>query len=65
MAFLSHVDLFLVWNLILLVIGVMVTTHLPRRKAALVTLGVWLLLTALSLTPTLVGGLFAQQMGVP
>jgi len=63
-AFLSRIDLFLVWNLILLVVGVMVATRLPRRKAVLVTLGVWLLLTALGLLPVLVGGLFTQQMGV-
>ncbi len=63
-AVLSRIDLFLVWNLILLVIGVTVTTRLPRRKAVLVTLGVWLLLTTLSLIPALVSGLFAQQMGV-
>ena len=63
-AFLSRIDLFLFWNLILLVIGVAVTTRLPRRKAALVTLGVWLLLTALGLLPALVGGFFAQQFAV-
>lgn len=63
-AFLSPIDLFLIWNLILLVVGVTVATRLPRRKAALVTLGVWLLLTTLSLLPTLVGGLFARQMGM-
>jgi hypothetical protein len=64
-AFLSRVDLFLFWNLILLVVGVTVVTRLPRRKAVLVTLGVWLLLTAVSILPALVGGLFAQQAGVP
>jgi hypothetical protein len=64
-AFLAKVDLFWMWNLALLVVGVMVFTRLPRRKAVLLTLGVWLLLTALSLLPTLVGGLFARQMGVP
>jgi hypothetical protein len=62
--FLSRIDLFLVWNLILLVIGVAVTTHLSRRKAALVTLGVWVVLTGLSLLPALVGGLFAAQLGM-
>jgi hypothetical protein len=62
-AFLSRVDLFLVWNLILLVVGVTVVTRLPRRKAVLVTLGVWLLLTAVSLLPVLVGGLFTRQVG--
>ena len=49
--------------MILLMIGVMVTTRLSRRKAVLVTLGVWVLLTAVSLLPALVRGLFAQQMG--
>ncbi len=62
-AFLSRVDLFLVWNLILLATGVMVTARLSRRKAVVVTLGVWLLLTALSLLPTLVGGFFIAQQG--
>jgi len=62
-ALLSKVDLFLIWNLILLVIGVIVTTRLPRRKAALVTVGMWVLLTAVSLLPALISGLFAQQMG--
>jgi hypothetical protein len=58
---LGRVDLFLFWNLILVLIGVMVVTRLPRRKAVVVTLGVWLLLTALSLAPTLIGGFFTQQ----
>jgi hypothetical protein len=57
-------DLFLVWNLILLVIGVVVVTRLSRSKAILVTLVVWVLLTALNLVPTLVSSLFAQQAGV-
>jgi len=54
---------FLIWNLILLVIGVTVVTRLSRRKAVLLTLGVWLLLTALGLVPALVGSLFARQFG--
>lgn len=62
-ALLSRVDLFWIWNLILLVTGVTVVTRLPQRKAVLVTVGVWLLLTALSLVPALVGGLFARQVG--
>lgn len=55
---LAQIDLFLVWNLILLVVGVTVTTHLPKRKAIPLTLGVWLLLTAISLVPTLVSSIF-------
>jgi hypothetical protein len=62
-SFLSRLDLFMVWNLVLLVIGVIVFTRLPRRKAVLVTLGVWLVLTALGLVPALVSGLFSQQVG--
>ncbi len=60
----SRVDLFLFWNLALLVIGVIVTTHLPRRKAILVTLGVWLILTAVMMMPSAVGSLFAQQLSL-
>jgi hypothetical protein len=57
---LSRFDLFLVWHLALLVIGVHVTMRLSRRKAALVTLGVWVLLTALSLIPMVIGAAFTQ-----
>ena len=38
---------------------------LSARKARLVTLGVWLLLMAVSLLPALIGGLFAQQVSAP
>jgi hypothetical protein len=61
---LGVIDLYLVWNLILLVIGVSVTTRLPKRKAVLVTLGVWILLTAVSLIPTLVGSLAMQGLSM-
>jgi hypothetical protein len=64
-ALLSRLDLFLVWNLVLLVIGVTVVTRLPRRKAALVTLGVWLLLTLVGLVPALVSGVLAGRFGAP
>ncbi len=59
---LAPIDLFLVWNLILLVIGVTVTTRLPQRKAVLITLGMWILLTAVGLVPKLVGAIFTQSM---
>lgn len=63
--FLSRFDLFLIWHLVLLVIGVAVVTRLSQRKSMLTTIGVWVLLTALSLIPTLIGGLFAaSQMGM-
>jgi hypothetical protein len=63
-AFLARVDLYLVWHLVLLVIAVAAATRLSRRKSALVTLGVWILLTALSLVPTLIGGLFTPITGM-
>jgi hypothetical protein len=59
-AILSRVDLFLVWHLVLVVIGVAVTMRLSRRKAVLVTLGVWVLLTGLGLIPVIVGAAFTQ-----
>lgn len=60
-ALLSRFDLFLVWNLALLVMGTMAVARLPRRRAILITLGVWAILTAVGLLPALIGGLFAQQ----
>jgi hypothetical protein len=60
---LARVDLYMIWNLVLLVIGVRVVTQLSRRKALLMTLVVWLLLTVLSLAPAIVGGLFSRQLG--
>ena len=60
-AFLSRVDLFLVWHLVLLVIAVTAATRLSRRKSTLVTIAVWVLLTGLSLIPALIGGFFAPS----
>jgi len=62
-AFLSRIDLFLVWNLVLLIIGVGVVTHLPRRKSAIVTLGVWVLFTAVSLGFTAISLMIGRQFG--
>jgi hypothetical protein len=50
----------LFWNLALLVIGVTIVAQFARRKAALVTLGIWLALTLLGLVPTIVAGSFAR-----
>ncbi len=62
-SFLSRVDLFLFWNLALLVVGTVVATRLSTRKALLLVLGVWLLLTGISLIPSLVGSLFLGRVG--
>jgi len=59
--FLSRIDIFLVWHLILLVIAVGAAARLSRRKSILVTLVVWVLLTGLSLIPSLLAGLFTAS----
>jgi hypothetical protein len=57
---LGRVDLFLLWNLALLVTGVIAAARISRRKAILITLGVWIVLTLLGLVPVLVSGSFAR-----
>jgi hypothetical protein len=57
---LGRVDLFLLWNLALLVTGVIAAGRLSRRKALLITLGVWVVLTLLGLIPVIVSGSFAR-----
>jgi len=61
-AFLAQIDLFLLWRLALLVVGVGVVMRLRRRKATAIVLGIWLLLTGLGLLPTVVGGLFSGMV---
>lgn len=59
-----QMDIFVLWNLMLLALGVLIVTELPRGKALLVTAGYWVLATALSLTPTLVGQLFLSRFPI-
>ena len=56
-----QLDLFVLWNLMLLALGVLITTELSRAKALLVTAGYWVLATALSLVPALVGQFFLSR----
>jgi hypothetical protein len=60
---LSGIDIFVIWRLILLVIGIGVVTHLSRRKSVLVTLGVWVLFTAVGLVFAYLGTMVGQQFG--
>ncbi|MGB9775996.1 MAG: YIP1 family protein [Anaerolineae bacterium] len=60
-AFLSRIDLFLFWNLALLVVGTTVVTRLSGRKATALVLGIWVLFTLIRLIPTLISGLFIGQ----
>ncbi len=54
-AFLSRIDLYMVWNLVLLVLGVAALSHLSGKKALLGTIVIWLVVTLLSLIPALTG----------
>lgn len=56
-----QLDLFALWNLMLLALGVLIVTELSRAKALLVTVGYWVLATGLSLIPTLVGQLLLSR----
>ena len=58
---LARIDLFLLWNLILLIVGVAVTARLSSRKAILITMGIWIVLTLLGILPTLLSGLAFSQ----
>lgn len=59
-AMLSRVDLFLVWNLFLLITGLMVTTRLTRRKSVIAVLAIWVIFSLLGVIPALTGNLFSQ-----
>jgi hypothetical protein len=56
---LAQIDLFQIWNFILLVIVMIATARLARRKALAITLIVWILLTLARMLPALASGMFA------
>ncbi len=62
-ALLSKIDLFSLWSLLLLGIGVTITARLSPRKGALVTGIVVVVLTALTLVPVLISGAMMSSMG--
>jgi hypothetical protein len=57
----TQLDLFALWNLMLLALGVLIITELSRAKALLVAAGYWALATGLSLVPTLVQQFFLSR----
>ena len=59
---LGRLDIWLVWNLVLLIIGVTITARFNNRKAIVLTLVVWLILAALSLLPVLATGFLATSI---
>jgi hypothetical protein len=56
---LSQVDLFLVWHLLLVAVGLAVTTRSTTFKTALGTVAYWALTALVGLAPTLLGSLMA------
>jgi hypothetical protein len=61
-ALLTRLDIYMIWNLVLLVLGVAALAHLSRRKAIAGTLAIWAVFTLLSLLPALIG--LNQGMGI-
>lgn len=57
---LGRVDLFLIWNLVLLIVGLMAFTKLPRRKALVAVLVIWTVFALLSIVPAILGGMFGS-----
>lgn len=58
-SFLSSLDIFLLWHLILIALGAKAIAHLPSRQATWATLGYWAVTTPLALIPTLVSSLLS------
>jgi hypothetical protein len=56
---LGQVDLFVIWNLILLIVGLAAATHFSHRKAGLIVLGFWVLSVALVVLFTVATGSLA------
>ena len=61
-ALLARVDIYLIWNLVLITLGVAAFARLKTKKAALGTLVIWVVFTLISLLPTIVG--FGQGLGI-
>ena len=62
-AFLGKLDIYLVWGLALIVVGVVVTARLSWRKGAIVTLIYWILALATTLIPIWISTALAAQAG--
>jgi len=54
---LQSVDIYLVWNLLLIVAGLVAFTGLSRKKGWIATLSIWLIFTLVSIIPALIGGM--------
>ncbi len=59
-SFLARLDVYLIWQLALMVIGAMALTRLSRRKAVAVVVGIWLVFALVAMIPQLFPGTFAR-----
>jgi len=54
---LGRVDIYLIWHLLLVSVGLMAFTNLSRKKAWTAALAIWLVLTLLGIVPAIFGGM--------
>jgi len=54
-ALLGQIDVYVIWSLALTAAGVWAFAHMPKRRAWLITMGIWILATAAGLIPSLLG----------
>jgi hypothetical protein len=57
---LSKADIFLLWQLVLVAMGVVALTRLPPKKSIFVTAGVWIVVVLLGIIPVIFGNAFAR-----
>jgi len=60
----GSVDVYLIWSLVLLWIGLLATTQLDRAKSAAVTTAYWLFTLAFALGGTAIGQALVDMTGV-
>ncbi len=54
---LGRVDIYMLWHLVLVSVGLMAFTNLTRRKAWTAALAIWLVLALLGIVPAIFGGM--------
>ena len=60
---LGRVDLYLIWHLLLVSVGLMAFTNLKRKKALLAAVAIWINLALLGVIPAIFGGIFQGVIG--
>ncbi|HOT91022.1 MAG TPA: Yip1 family protein [Anaerolineae bacterium] len=60
---LGRVDIYALWHLLLVSVGLMAFTNLTRKKAWTAALVIWLVLALLGIVPAIFGGMFSNVLG--